>query len=401
MASRTTYRVVGVVMALVFVGWGVCPAQSQKPRERPAPAPLLPAEQAWLVTLPAKPSAPGAMDAHRVFIPVSGVRNDAAQAPIEQLLALDRDTGATRWVAEIETSWAPAIAHDALIVAASDEVHAFDLLTGAHRWRVPVVRPVAAPPVVVGSLALVPMAPDGVLAFHVADGSIVWQQSFGGSAGPMAWTVKGGDMLLSLPGSRIVRASTADGRVVWERTLAGVLGQPALGRDRVFVGSTDNHLYALDLDDGDVEWVFAAGGDVLGAAADENTAYFTALDNVLRALNLGNGNQRWKQVLTTRPHAPPVVLGGLVVVHGLSPALTTFTTDTGTVVGTYDAPPPSELVGPALIDSALRPFAVAIVAITGDGRAIGLRPTGMLFREAAPVPLTALPGRVLPREAQP
>jgi hypothetical protein len=41
---------------------------------------------------------------------------------------------------------------------------------------------------------------------------------------------------------------------------------------------------------------------------------------------------------------------------------------------------------------------VAIIAITRDGRAIGLRPTRMMFREQPLAPLQTLPGRPLNRE---
>jgi hypothetical protein len=42
-----------------------------------------------------------------------------------------------------------------------------------------------------------------------------------------------------------------------------------------------------------------------------------------------------------------------------------------------------------------------MVVITADGRAIGLRPSGMMFREAPAAPLTELPGRQLQRERLP
>jgi len=44
---------------------------------------------------------------------------------------------------------------------------------------------------------------------------------------------------------------------------------------------------------------------------------------------------------------------------------------------------------------------VSIVLVFRDGQMIGLRSTEMLFREAAVVPLTVLPGRALARETLP
>ena len=402
MFPRTTYRVVLWVMALWFVGLGDRPAESQgRPAKVDPMAPLLPAEQAWLVTLPAAPRAGGALDGERVYVAVGAPESQDATRPAGRVVALDRETGATRWTHDLETRWPPAAADGVVVIAASDGIHALDAATGEPRWRAALPGPVSAPLGVAGGRLIVPVEPDGLAAFNMADGSLAWQRSFGGPAGPAAVAVSGGDVYLSLPGSRLVRASAADGRVVWERTLAGVLGPPALGRDRVLVGSTNKLLYALDPDDGNLEWSYMTGGDVIGAAAWDNSIYFVSLDNILRALNRGSGNQRWRQPLATRPSAPPRAFGGIVVVHGLSPALSAFAAKDGAPIGTFDAPPPSELIGPALIDEDLKAFRVAIVAITGDGRAIGLRPAGMLFREAPPVPLTVLPGRALPREPAP
>ena len=81
---------------------------------------------------------------------------------------------------------------------------------------------------------------------------------------------------------------------------------------------------------------------------------------------------------------------------GLMPAVTALNGDTGAVMGTHA---PGNLIGAPLIDPALEPFRVAMVTITREGVVEALRPAGMMFREAAMVPLAALPGRALRRDA--
>jgi hypothetical protein len=44
---------------------------------------------------------------------------------------------------------------------------------------------------------------------------------------------------------------------------------------------------------------------------------------------------------------------------------------------------------------------VAVAVVLKDGRAVGLRALTLLFNEAAPQPLTALPGTALTRERLP
>jgi outer membrane protein assembly factor BamB len=367
----------------------------------PVLRPFLPAEQAWLVTLDAAPRAGGAMDAELVFIPL-GPRPGDASAPesgTERIVALERDTGEERWTHPLSSAWPPVLAHGRLLVAASDGLHALDPVSGTPLWHVAMSGPVIAPPAVAGGLFIVLTATEGLVARRPDDGMAAWQLGLGVTEGPASMTAADDAIVLSLPGARVVSASLEGGRLLWERTLSGVLGAPALARDRVLVGSTDNYLYALDSKDGSFEWRYPAGADVVGAASAGDEVFFVALDNVLRALHRGSGNQQWKALLGTRPSAPPRVFDGTVIVSGFSPSLAAFAAATGTPLGMYAAP--SDLVGPALVDPDPQPFRVAIVAITGDGRVTGLIPTGMMFREAAPAPLTTLPGRALTPDAAP
>lgn len=97
------------------------------------------------------------------------------------------------------------------------------------------------------------------------------------------------------------------------------------------------------------------------------------------------------------PAFPPRVLDGVVAVVGVSPTLSTFRADNGSPVSTWAFPADLLLQGAPLIDRPA-PYRVSIVAVFRDGQVFGLRSTEMLFKEAAPVPLTTLPGRAVPRE---
>ncbi len=178
--------------------------------------------------------------------------------------------------------------------------------------------------------------------------------------------------------------------------MSGTLSPAAVVGDRLFVGSTNNYFYALDTRTGRLLWRYQLGGDVVGAAADERFVYVASHDNMLRALRQGSGNQVWKRSLTTRTTAPPSTFGGIVLVSGNNPTLSTFNATTGDPIDKLALA--ADLQGVPLVDSTLKPFEVAIVTITRDARAIGLRPTLMMFRELPVTPLQALPGRLLNRE---
>jgi outer membrane protein assembly factor BamB len=234
------------------------------------------------------------------------------------------------------------------------------------------------------------------MAFRAADGHLVWRRSLGALSSHPA--VPGGPAALyfALADSRVVALALGTGEPLWEQQLTGTISEPAVARDRVFVGSTDNFFYAFDDDSGRLEWKWRNGGDVIGAAADGDVVYFASLDNIIRAVNRGNGNQRWKKPTGTRPVLPPSAFRGIVMLPGLLPAVTVFIGETGAVMGTHAAA--GNLVGPPLVDPVLRPLRVALVTITREGVVEALRPAAVMFREAVLVPIPALPGRALARE---
>ena len=392
------------LLLVAVVTRGVCLGAEPKKKLPPIPFPLLPVVQEWIATLDDVPSAGGAMDAERVYIPIQP----------EKLVALNRSTGATVWTRDIESMWPPVLVANVLYVIASDEIHALDAATGAQRWRVPFDAKVAAPlTAAAGSRKPTAESPNDdlliatfdkglVVAYAIADGRMLWMRELG-AASRFAPAIDGVRAVFAVDDSRAVALRLADGRVEWEQKLDGMLNQPSFARDRIFIGSNTNFLFALDNTTGRVAWKWKTGGDVIGTAADsKGGAYYASLDNVVRAVNRGNGNQRWIKEIPTRPVLPPQVLGDgvkneeIVVLTGATSEIDAFAAKNGAAAGMYM--PPSDLQGGPLIDPDLRPYQVAMVVITRDGRVIGLKPSAMLLPEPMNAPFAELPGRRLERE---
>lgn len=392
----------GLATVTLMLIWGACPEAGQgaavsveRRREaiarmwrdaRSAPVPLLPGEVAWTLTLPNVPSAPGAMDDERVYVPL---RQDL-------LVALGRETGAVEWFRAIDITTPIVIAEQKIFGVSRERIHALDAVTGEDVWSVAIGETIRAP-LVWDSGWLIAMTEGGdVLALRAVDGALIWRRALGApSVHPV---VPGGEdaLYLSLSDGRVVALGLERGELRWEVMLPGTLSEPATARDRVFVGSTDNFFYALDADSGSLRWKWRNGGDVIGAAIDGDVVFVASLDNVIRAVNRGNGNQRWLQSTPTRPVLPPRAFGGVVVLTGLMPAVTVLVGETGAVMGTHA---PGNLIGPPIVDPAPTAFDVAMVTMTSEGVVQALRPAGMMFREAATVSLSTLPGRVLSRES--
>ena len=389
-----TIFALALIVSLLASG-GCLGAEPKKKKLPPVPLPLLPAEQQWIATLEGAPSAGGAMDAERVYIPLQ----------TEQIVALDRANGSTVWKRDIESKWAPFVLDDLIVIVASDELHALDAETGSERWRVPFEHQLTAPLVASGT-SLLAVADNGLVTAVASDtGRSLWTIELGAPS-HFAPALDGMRAVFALDNSRLVALRMADGGVAWQQTLEGRLNQPSFAPGRVFVGTNTNLLYAFDNDSGRLAWRWKAGGDVIGIAGDsKGGAYYASLDNVLRAVNRGNGNQRWIKEIPTRPLLPPQVFGDgpkyeeIVVLTGVTSEIDAFAAKTGAPVGMYQPPPGGDLEGPPLIDGDIKPYQVAMVVITRDGRVIGLKPTAMLLAEPPVTPFPVeMPGRKLDRE---
>lgn len=339
------------------------------------------------------------MSADRVFVPTDD----------GHLVALDRETGDTDWIIEFASTLAPISAGPVIVAGTLETVVGLEPDTGAQQWSTPVKT---------GYLRALAISPDGqtvlavsrtrIEALRASTGAREWEREITTSDDVLLVATDATAAYVATGGGRIISVALQDGAPRWERELPGTLNRPVAIDGRVYVGSTANAFHALDGRTGKVRWTWRTGGDVVGAAANDRFVYVLALDNVLRAMNRGNGHQRWKQVLSTRPVAAPIVMPGHLVVPGIDPALASFDALTGAAGGTVDGQTaggatgaPSEIMGAPLVADVMQPFRVSIVLVWRNGRVTGLRPASMLFREAAPVPLPALPGRALAREASP
>jgi hypothetical protein len=398
--GRTTRCRACAALIAIVIAWGACPwtliAQTTRvgrvedPFRRfreapPEPAPLMPNELAWTLTLPAAPSAPAAMDSVRVYVPLQDAR----------LIAIERDTGLLTWTRRLHSLFTPLVTGDHILVLQGAALRVLDAATGEDRGGAVFDAPLIAPLRLAGPLLLATLAPGDIVALDAMTLRELWRHSLG-SPPPHPPSTHGLTAYVVSADSRLLALSLTDGRLLWEHVLPGILSEPVAIAERVYVGSTDNHLYAFDPESGALRWKMVGGGDVIGAAADAGRIFYVSLDNIVRALNQGNGNQRWREDAGTRPIAPPMAFGDLVIVPGVAPAVRVFNGRTGVAIGSI-APAQGTPFGAPLIDRTLPAFRPSLFLLTLEGTLEAHRAAPMMFRELAPA-ATALPGRVVPRE---
>lgn len=342
--------------------------------------PLFPLRVRWAADLDGPPSAAIATDGTRIFVPLS----------TGGVMAVEADTGATVWKAEVATVVTPAAADGRVYVVGGEALQALDGPTGRAAWRVPLTTGIAAPVVARSGWVIAALESGEVVAWRGADGTEVWRQKVG--APVVAAPAINGERLYLPGGDGQVRAlQIATGAPIWTAALGGSIVTIAPLGARVYVGSTDNYFYCLDDDKGRVRWRWRAGADPVGAAiADEERVYFSSLDTIVRALDRGHGAQRWRQPLPWRPRTGPLRVGSTLVAAGIALDLRGYALDTGKPVGEFALTENrlEVLEGlPVVITRATLPGDYLVAAIA-DGRLVALEHVFGLPAK----PLTDIPG---------
>ena len=144
---------------------------------------------------------------------------------------------------------------------------------------------------------------------------------------PFIWTFFIGSPIVSSPfvGSTVYVGSSDNnlyaideetGDEKWSFTTGDeVFSSPVLYNDAVFVGSDDSNLYAVDAGTGDELWSFETGDDVRSSpAATPEMVYVGSDDNHIYAVDIETGLMEWSYETGDAVGSSPAVAGGLVYV---------------------------------------------------------------------------------------
>jgi outer membrane protein assembly factor BamB len=94
--------------------------------------------------------------------------------------------------------------------------------------------------------------------------------------------------------------------------VTGSKSGPPMIHSTVYVGSTDDNVYALNATTGATVWSFATGGEVESSPAVVNgVVYVGSDDGNVYALNATNGTEKWSFTIGS-PVSSPAVAGGVV-----------------------------------------------------------------------------------------
>jgi outer membrane protein assembly factor BamB len=173
----------------------------------------------------------------------------------------------------------PVVAGGVVYIASLDgHLHAIDQESGAEKWKFKSRLPIASSPAVDGGTLYFVSSAGSLAALDVATGTPKW--------------------VFVIEYERRFEAKNLHGLPPAAQTIPDAwdvyTSSPAVARGKVYFGSGDGNVYAVDAGTGVLQWKFATG-DVVHAspAVVESTVYIGGWDSRMHALDADTGQQRW------------------------------------------------------------------------------------------------------------
>jgi hypothetical protein len=336
-------------------------AAAQPPARAPQPTPLLPAEVAWRQPLEHALASTAAADEAHIYAPLAN----------GQIVALSRTSGDVVWTAEVATRWPLIVSQDSLLATSESTLLELDRASGAVRRRHALPAPVTGRLTRADDLLLIPVQPSLLIAWRVSESREIWRQTFQAPVSVPPAVNRTSGLVIVSSGDRVSGLALSDGTRRWTTQLAGTLMEPIIVGDRAIVGSTSDDVYALDAR-GRLSWTWYGRQDVLGVTADRDQIYVASRDNIVHALKPRRAEQQWRKVVKTRLTFAPQLVGSTLLIAGIEPALTAFSTRGGDA-GRFELPELAVLAAPPLILDGAEPDGVTMVLFTGHKEVLGLR----------------------------
>ncbi len=207
--------------------------------------------------------------------------------------------------------WPGATFADGVVYAGDDEgrLHALDASTGRERWSFAAGGPIRTRATVT----------DGALYFQADDGVLY---CLDGASGKAVWQVR-------LVERRVERLPPGDPQSRYD----GFGSDVTAAEGRLFLGTHDGRLVAVDPADGTLLWEFAAGGSVLAAPTlSSGRVFLGCFDGHVRALDAATGKPLWKTDTRGAVLSTPALAGEVLVVGNRAYDLLGLSVQTGEVV---------------------------------------------------------------------
>jgi len=283
------------------------------------------------------------------------VLNDVVYAASRagEVIAIERETGKTRWKKQLEVSLGSGVggADNAVYVSSSNGlVLALSTADGEVLWETQASSEVLVP-VSAGFGTVVVRSADGrLVSLDPETGEELWSVTYT----PPALTLNGysrpmlldGGVLVGLDDGRLLALNSNQGRVLWESVVSVPSGRSEVERlsdidgsirvddSAIYVANYQGKLARIEPSRGDIIWSVPISSTA-GVAVSSTVAIVVDEDDELHAFDKENGQLLWQQdaLKHRRLSAPQVITENLAVVGDLQGFLHIVSTSDGRLIG--------------------------------------------------------------------
>lgn len=241
------------------------------------------------------------------------------------MYAFDVETGDRLWKSVVGGSIGSSPAyHDGTIYVAVEfadpdgSVVAVDAKTGDLEWEAtePTSHPHSTLAIDTDADILAVGSNDGYCyAWHFSDREFAWKFNTGRPIkGPV--TIYDGAVFFGSWDHNVYRVGVDDGEEEWNQSFttdSTVMSGPAIDTDtdRLYIGSDDDALYALDCKSGEEQWRYETGGDVMGCpTVTAEHVLFGSSDTDVYVLDKETGEKVWVYDTFGQVTSTPLVRDG-------------------------------------------------------------------------------------------
>lgn len=243
-----------------------------------------------------------------------------------EFFALDAKTGEVQWKYNIDNeiygsaNWAimPDSQRTLIMVGSYDtRMYCFDANTGKLNWAYETGNYINGSPATDGENVVFGGCDEILHIVSVANGTKKGEV-LAGSYIPGSAALVDGRAYLGHYGNKLICIDIANQKIDWEYQNefgAPFFSSPAVGKDRVVIGSRDEYLHCVDRETGKKIWIFKTRDEIDSSPVivDEKVVVGST-DGRLYIVSLKNGKELWSYEIGAALIGCPAVTGGMIII---------------------------------------------------------------------------------------
>lgn len=240
------------------------------------------------------------------------------------LYALQASDGSFKWKYPTDGGIAasPALDPDDNIAIIGSEdaiVYAVDMRSGNICWTIMTERPVRCTARVAHGHVFFGSDDGKLRAAKLSNGRVVWKFDAGAPVRTQPW-ISDDQIIFGSEAGELIGLDLG-GSARWRfRARRGITSSPIIHDGVAYFGSTDYHVYAVDVKTGYSIWRYKTQKPIWSSPCidtDGKTIYIGSVDGNLYALDIENGKERWKFASANQITSSPAFANGAVYFGGI------------------------------------------------------------------------------------